>query len=159
MTTRKQFDYYIYIDYSENLIGYMIIRRENLACLLPKISRFRHFKEVRQKQVYLKNIRNRIKKECILSFLERVKVRERRLNMEIFIDVLGFLKKHDRCLVLVSVDDSEYSSFRKMVSIVNDSVVVKKESELVENTPEYMASLVLDNILNIERLERLNYGQ
>ena len=36
------FDYYIYIDYSENLIGYIIIHKDKIEELLPKLSKFRH---------------------------------------------------------------------------------------------------------------------
>ena len=38
--------------------------------------------------------------------------------------------------------------------IINgENIVVKQESELIYGTPEYIVSLVLDNLLNIERLE------
>lgn len=78
-------------------------------------------------------------------------------NMEIYIDVLDFLKKHDNCIIFISVDNHEYPNFRKMVKISDgEKTVVKKESQLVKGTPEYRASLVLDTLLNIERLARKN---
>ena len=41
----KQFDYYVFIDYSENLVGYSIIEKNKMIELLPKISRFKHYRE------------------------------------------------------------------------------------------------------------------
>ena len=73
-------------------------------------------------------------------------------NMEIYSDVLEFLKKYDNCVIFISVDNRQYKAFNKLVGFVDGKYVfVKKESELVEGTPEYRASLVLDNMLNIER--------
>lgn len=149
----KEFDYYIFIDYSENLIGYNIIEKEKLKGLLPKILRFRHYRKARNKKLYLKNIKNTIKREDIMSSFLRFKIKEMSKNMEIYLDVLEFLKKHENCIIFVSVDNHEYPTFRKMVSIADgEKTIVKQESELIDGTPEYQASLVLDNLLNIERL-------
>jgi len=75
-------------------------------------------------------------------------------NMDIYLDVLEFLKKHENCIIFISIDNTQYPAFRKMVDIVDGKeVVVKQESELIKGTPEYQASLVLDNLLNIERLK------
>ena len=130
----KEFDYYIFIDFSENLIGYNIIEKQKLKELLPKILRFRHYKEVGNKKLYLKNIRRTIKKENIKSLLLKVEIKN--------------------CIIFISVDNRQYSAFRKMVDIVDGkNVIVKQESELVKGTPEYQASLVLDNMLNAVRLK------
>lgn len=73
-------------------------------------------------------------------------------NMEIYLDILEFLKTHENCIIFISVDNRQYPAFRKMVNIVDGkNVVVKQESELIKGTAEYQASLVLDNLLNIER--------
>jgi len=78
-----------------------------------------------------------------------------RQNMEIYMDVFDFIKKHKNCIIFISIDDHEYANFKKFVKIVeSDKTVVKPESKLVKNTPEYRASLVLDTLLNIERLKR-----
>ena len=75
-------------------------------------------------------------------------------NMDIYLDVLEFLKKHENCIIFILIDNTQYPAFRKMVDIVDGKeVVVKQESELIKGTPEYQASLVLDNLLNIERLK------
>ena len=130
----KEFDYYIFIDFSENLIGYNIIEKQKLKELLPKILRFRHYKEVGNKKLYLKNIRRTIKKENIKSLFLKLKIKN--------------------CIIFISVDNRQYSAFRKMVDIVDGkNVIVKQESELVKGTPEYQASLVLDNMLNAVRLK------
>ena len=46
MSKKREFDYYIFIDYSENLIGYNIIEKEKVGELLLKTSRFRDRKSV-----------------------------------------------------------------------------------------------------------------
>ena len=147
----KEFDYYIFIDYSENLVRYSIITKEKIKTLLPKITRFRHYRSSGNRKSYLRNIKRTIKRDDIKSMFMKFKIREMHKNMEIYLDVLEFLKRHGNCIIFVSVDNSQYAAFRKMVSIIDgENVVVKQESELVKGTPEYQASLVLDNLLNIE---------
>ncbi len=148
----KQFDYYIFIDFSENLIGYNLISSDNLKKLLPKISKFAHYKNLRHKKAYLNSMKKRIEKENILSYFLKHKIRELYRNAEIYTDVLEFVKKHDNCIIFISIDNRQYSAFVKLVGFVDgDKVVVKKESALVKGTPEYRVSLVLDTLLNIER--------
>jgi len=150
----KEFDYYIFIDYSENLIGYSIIENKKLKELIPKISRFKHYRVARDKKLYLKNIKKTIKRDNLKSSFLKLKIKEIYKNMEIYLDILEFLKKHENCIIFISVDNSQYLTFRKMVNIVDgENIIIKQESELVEGTSEYKASLVLDNLLNIERLK------
>ena len=149
----KQFDYYVFIDYSENLIGYSIIEKDKLNDILPKLTRFRHYRKAGDKKAYLKNIKKTLVRENIHSYFLELKIKEMRKNMDIYIDVLDFLKKHENCLVFISVDNGQYTAFRKMIDIVDGNVVVKQESELIEGSQEYKISLVLDNMLNIERLK------
>lgn len=149
----KEFDYYIFIDYSENLVGYAIIENTKLKELLPRISRFRHYKNARNRKQYLKNVKKTLKRDDISSSFIKLKIKEMHKNMDIYLDVLEFLKKYENCIIFISVDNRQYSAFRKMVGIVDgDNVIVKQESELIKGTPEHQASLVLDNMLNIERL-------
>ena len=151
----KEFDYYIFIDYSEKLIGYSIIEKIKLRELAPKITRFRHYREAGNRKQYLKNVKNTFKREGIKSYFLKFKIREMYKNIEIHLDVLEFLKKHKNCIIFISVDNMQYPAFRKMVNIVDgENIVVKQESELIKGTLEYQASLVLDNMLNIERLNK-----
>jgi hypothetical protein len=148
----KEFDYYIFIDFSENLIGYNIIEEKKLLELIPKISKFAHYKNLRHKKSYIKSIKKIIQKEKIISYFFKYKIRELYKNTEIYADVLEFLKKHDNCIIFILVDNRQYKAFNKLVGFVDGKkVIVKKESELVNGTPEYRASLVLDTLLNIER--------
>lgn len=122
--------------------------------LLPKIIRFKHYREADNKKLYLKNIKKNIIRENINSCFLRIKIKEMHKNVEIYLDVLEFLKKHNNCIIFVSVDNHEYPNFRKLVNIADgQNTIVRQESELKEGTPEYRASLVLDNLLNIERLK------
>src|SRR3989344_3610776 len=152
----REFDYYIFIDFSENLIGYSIIKKEKLKELLPKILRFKHYKSTKNRRLYLKNINKTISKNNIKSYFMKLKIKNLRRNMEIYLDVLEFLKKHENCIIFISVDNRQYPAFRKMVNIVDGkNIIAKQKSELVKGTPEYQTSLVLDNILNIERVKEL----
>jgi len=64
------------------------------------------------------------------------------------------LKKHDNSLVFISVDNKQYSNFERLVNIINGKTIkVVRESELKKGTFEYRTSLVLDTLLNIERLK------
>ena len=149
----KEFDYYIFIDFSENLIGYVIIIKEKLKDLIPKISRFKHYNDVKKRKLYLKHIGKTIKRDNIKSSFLKLKIKDMRKNIEFYTDVLEFLKNHKNCLIFISVDNRQYAAFRKIVEIIDgENIVVKQESELVKGTQEYQVSLVLDNLLNMERL-------
>ena len=151
----KQFDYYIFIDFSENFIGYIILEDKKFEELLSKISRFKHYKDVRNRKLYLKNVNKTIKREKIKSDFLKFKIKEMCNNTTIYADVLEFLKTHKNCIIFISVDNRQYEAFNKLVGFVDSkNVLVKKESELVNGTPEYQASLVLDNLLNIERSKK-----
>ncbi len=153
----KKFDYYIFIDYSENLIGYNIIEESKIPFLVPKIQRFRHYNKAKNKKIYIKNIRESIKRENILSYFIRNKIKHISQNMEIYADVLEFLKNHKNCIIFVSIDNQQYPAFRKIVNVLDGNKVrIEQESELKENSLEYKLSLVLDNLLNIERLKQEN---
>ena len=153
---KKEFDYYIFIDYSENLIGYDIIEKEKIKDLLPKIRRFRHYKGSRGRKIYLKHIKNTIKRDKIRTYFKKIKIMSLRDNIELFAEVLEFIKKHNNCIIFISVDDFQYRSFKKLVRVVNeDKTQVVKESQLKKGTPEQRISLEIENLLNIERKKDL----
>ena len=153
----REFDYYIFIDYSEDLIGYSIIEKEKLKCLLPKINKFAHFKKLKNKYSYIHSIKKIIESKNIMIDILKLKIREMRQNLEIYSDVLNFIKNHNRCIIFISVDNHEFSNFKKLVSITDENKTkVVEESQLKEKSIEYRISLILDTILNIERLKRKN---
>lgn len=148
----RQFDYYIFIDFSENLIGYNIIKHEKMLELLPKTSKFAHYTKLRHKKEYLSSIKKRIEKENILSYFLKFKIRELYKNADLYAGVLQFIKNHENCIIFISVDNRQFKAFKKLVGFVKkEKVIVKKESELLKGTPEYQISLILDTLLNIER--------
>jgi hypothetical protein len=151
----REFDYYIFIDYSVDIIGYAILEKDKLKKLFPRILRFRHYREARDQKLYIKHIKSTLERDSIKSYFLKIKLKEMYRNIEIYLDVLEFLKKHENCIIFISIDNHEFSNFNKMVNIADGkNVMVKQESELKKGTLEYQASLVLDNILNIERLRR-----
>ena len=90
----KQFDYYVFIDYSENFIGYLIIENMKIRDFLPKISKFAHYKELKHKHAYLQSIKKVIDKNNILSYPLKTKIRKTTDTPEIYSDILEFLKKN-----------------------------------------------------------------
>ena len=148
---RKEFDYFIFIDYSENLTGYNIIDKRKASELLPKISRFRHYKSSRKRKIYLKHISKTIKREKIRSYFEKIKIVNIRNNVGVFAEVLDFIRKHENCVVFISVDDFQYRQFKKLVGVIEGHTEVIKESQIKKGTFEYQLSLIIDNMLNIER--------
>ena len=152
---RKEFDYYIYIDYSENLVGYTIIEKNRLKELLPKISKLKHYKNLKHKKEYLNSMKKLFVREKIDSLLFRKKIKECRNNMDIFIEVFEFIKKHNNCIIFISVDDYQYRKFRKMIDLVDGGKTqVVKESELRKGSDEYQMSLIIDTKLNLERRKK-----
>jgi len=151
-TKRSVIDYYIFIDYSESLIGYLIIECQKIKDLLPKISRLRHYRDSKNRKLYLKNVKQSFKTNNIENYFLKFNVKGKADSIGVYSDVLEFLKKHDNCLIFISVDDNQFRSFKKLVGIIDSkSTKIVKESELKRGTPEYQISLVLDNLLNIER--------
>jgi len=152
MKDRKDHDYYIFIDYSENLVGYNIIKQKKIDGLLPKISKFRHYRSHRNKKVYIKHIKNTIKRENIKEFFEKIRIEGVEKNLDLFTEVLEFVKKHDNCIISLCIDDYQFKKFRRLLHLVDGgNTDIRKESQLKKGTPEYQASLVIDNLLNIER--------
>ena len=73
-------------------------------------------------------------------------------NLEIYSDVIDFIKKHENCIIFISVDDKQYNKFKKLVDIVDGKrTKIIKEGTLKKGTPEYQMNLIIDNILNIRR--------
>lgn len=154
-----EFDYYIFIDYSERFIGYGIIEKEKVQEIIPKLSRFKHYNEIKNRKLYLKNIAKTIKRDKIRSYFYKIKILSTKRNMDIYLDILEFLKQHYNCIVFISVDNNEYNKFNKLVKIINSNKTkVVKESELRKGSFEYRLAMVIDNLLNIERI-KLNFSR
>ena len=150
----KQFDYYVFIDYSENFLGYLILEKNKIKDFIPKISKFSHYKELKHKHAYLHSIKKIIEKNKILSYPLKTKIRKTTDTPEIYSDILEFLKKNDNCLIFISVDNKQYSNFERLVKIIDGTnTKIVRESELKRDTFEYKISLVIDTLLNIERLK------
>lgn len=149
---KKNFDYYIYIDYSECLIGYLIIKKESVKECLLQTSRFKHYREAKQRKLYLKNASKTFKKKEILgSFLKR-KVRNVLETPEIFADIAEFLKESKGGRIFICVDNRQFSNFEKFVEVIDgENIKIVRESELNKNSQEYKINLILDTWLNIER--------
>ncbi len=152
MGNRKQFDYYIFIDYSEDLIGFIVIKGEEISKILPKIVRFRHYKEVKHKTEYLRSIRRLIERSNLYSNLVLIKVIELRKRTELFNEIKNFIGTNYNRSIFLSLDNQQQGSFERFFHQINFSgVKVVLEGDLTRHSPEYNMNLIIDNILNIER--------
>ena len=150
----KEFDYYIFIDYSEHLIGYIILEEENINDCLSKVPRFRHYRKSKKRRLYLKNAKKTFNKKELLSCFTKTKIRNVMETPEIFTDVAKFLKDKKGSQIFISVDDRQYRNFERFVEIIDGkNIRVVKESKLKENSSVYRINLVLDTWLNIERIK------
>jgi len=151
----RKIDYYIYLDYSERLIGYTIIKNEKVGVILPKISKFHHYKDRKHKKAYLSSIKKIIKSKRIIEDLLKIKIRELRENILIFTDVIEFIKNNDNCAIFASIDDNQFYAFKKLLELVphKNHTIVQKESSLIKGSKEYQLSLIIDTLLNLKRNE------
>ena len=150
-----EFDYYIYIDYSENLIGYIIIEKEKIQELLKKILNFRHFKELRHKRTYLIKIKNLLERENINSLIYKQKISCVRDTLSIFDEIAEFVNKNKNSLIFISIDNNQYTSFVRLFrGLFNQTnIFIIKENKLKKASIEYRLSLIIDSLLNIKRIK------
>lgn len=154
----KQFDYYLFIDYSENYLGYLIVGKEKLKEFLPKIAKFAHYNELKHKKAYLKSIKKFIDKNKIYSHFHKFKIRKIESTPDIYSDIVDFLKKHEQDYLFICVDDKQFINFKRLVkSMEGDNEKIIRESKLKKHLFEYKISLVLDTLLNIVRLKNKKF--
>jgi hypothetical protein len=151
---KKEFDYYMFIDYSVDYLGYLIIEQENIRKFLPLISKFAHYRELKNKKSYLESIKKSVDKNNICDHLCKLKIRKTELTPELYADILDFIKKNENSSHFICVDNKQFRNFQKLVNIVDGkNTRIIKESELKKHSKEYKISLVLDTLLNLARLK------
>jgi len=149
---KDEFDYYVFMDYSENLIGYLIINKEKIKELLPKISKLKHYKGLRNKVQYLNSIKKVFEKDKILEIVSKYKVAELRQNIEICSEIFEFCRKNPDSKFFMSVDDRQYKGFMKIAFLIDGKrFKIVKEGQLKKNSIEYEMSLIIDTLLNLKR--------
>lgn len=151
---KREYDFYLFVDYSDILVGYNIIEREKVLAILPKIVKFRHYKEERHKRIYLLKIRREIKNSNLTALILKQKIKHVKDNLLIFAEIIEFVKIHDNCLIFMSVDNNQFNAFVKLLNIIphKHNVTVVKESDLKRNSIEHRLSLIIDTMLNLERM-------
>ncbi len=153
---KRVFDFYIFIDYSNDLIGYNIIEREKVHIILPKIAKFRHYKEERHKRIYLLKIRREIKNLNLTSLILKQKIKHIKDNLLVFAEIIEFVRIHDNCLIFMSVDNNQFNAFVRLLDIIphKHNVALVKESDLKKKSAEHQLSLIIDTMLNLERMSK-----
>lgn len=140
------------MDYSENLIGYVIIDKQRLNELLPKITKLKHYKGLKNKVQYLNAAKRLFEKEKILHIVSKHKIAELRQNIELCSEILDFCRKESESNMFISIDDRQYRGFMKIVSLIDGKrFKIVKEGQLKINSPEYQMSLIIDTLLNLKR--------
>ncbi len=157
-STKKKvvIDYYIYLDYSENLVGYIIIKKEKIGEIMPRISKLHHYKEIKNKKGYIQSIKRVFGNNRIEDYLLKCKIKALKDNLSIFVEIIEFVKDHDNCIIFASIDNNQFVAFTKLLSLVKhkDHIIVVRESDLKKGSIEYKLSLIIDTKLNIERLSK-----
>lgn len=147
---KEEFDYYIFMDYSENLVGYCIIPKEKIQELLPKISKLKHYRSLRHKNQYLHSLKKVFEKEKILDILLKHKITELRQNIEICSEIFDFCGKSSNSTLFISVDDRQYRGFMRIASIIDGKrFKIIREGQLKKDSIEYKLSLIIDTLLNL----------
>ena len=149
-------DYYIFIDYSSDLIGYNIIQKEKIAEILPKIVKLGHYKEERHRRTYLAKIKKSIGKSDLMPLLYKQKIVHMKDNILIFLEAIEFIKNNDNCAIFLSVDNNQFNAFTKLLDMIphKKHLTIVKESSLKIGSIEYRLSLIIDNMLVIERMRK-----
>lgn len=153
---KRKIDYYIYLDYSESLVGYIIIQNEKIPDLLPRITKLHHYKDIKNKKAYIQSAKKIIEKNFIEQFLLKCRIKGLKDNLSVFIDIVDFVKKYDNCRIFASIDNNQFIAFNKLLDMIphKEHVTVVKESDLKSGSVEYRLSLIIDTKLNIERLSK-----
>ena len=132
---KSEFDYYVFIDYSENLIGYLFLEKEKIENCLEVASRFNHYRETRNRKLYLKNAKKTFDKKEILACFIKKKIRNVLETPEIFADIARFLKENKKSKIFVSIDDRRYRNFQKFVEILEEkNLKIVNEGKLKKNS-------------------------
>ena len=154
-TQKRIIDYYIFIDYSERLVGYIIIQKEKIKDLLPRILKLHHYKDIKYKKAYLQSIKKVFEKDKIDDYLFKFKSKELKDNLSIYVDIIDFIKKYYDCKIFISVDNNQFNVFTKLLDMIShkEHIIVVKESSLKKGSVEYELSLIIDTKLNMERIK------
>lgn len=151
---KRGFDYYIFIDYSEDIIGYIALDKQNIKNCLCKINKLKHYKELKHKREYLKSIKKVFQKDNILECLDKHRITELRHNIELCSEVFDLCKNRPKSNIFISIDDRQYKGFMKLINILDEKrFTIVKEGKLKKNSEEYKLSLIIDTLLNIKRVK------
>jgi len=149
---KEEFDYYIFVDYSENLMGYIIISKEKIKDILPKIPKLKHYRGLKHKPQYLNAIKRLFNDNKIFELLSKHRVTEIRQNVELCSEIFDFCKNFSSSKIFISVDDRQYRGFMKLASLIDERrFKIIKEGQLKRGSVEYKLSLIIDTLLNLKR--------
>ena len=153
---KTSIEYYIYLDYSQKLVGYIIIQNEMIPDILPKISKLHHYKDLKNKKGYIKSVKKLFDENQIEKYLLKYKIKELKDNLSIFVEIVDFIKTHDNCKIFASIDNNQFIAFARLLDMIphKDHIILVNESDLKKGSVEYKLSLIIDTKLNIERLSK-----
>ena len=153
---KMNIEYYIYLDYSERLVSYIIVQKEQIQNLLERISKLHHYKDIKSKKAYIQSVKKIFDKNAIDQYLLKCKIKGLKDNLSIFVEIADFVTKYDNCKIFASIDNNQFNAFIKLLDMIphKDHITVVKESDLKKGSVEYKLSLIIDTKLNIERLSK-----
>lgn len=149
---KDEFDYYIFIDYSENLLGYILLSKENFNRIQNNLSKLKHYTEVRHKKPYIDSMKKLFEKNKILDSLDKYRIVELRQNVEMCSEIFDFCKRNSDSRFFISVDDRQYRGFMNLSKIIDGKkFCIIKEGKLKKGSKEYQTNKIIDTLLNIKR--------
>tara|TARA_Y100000310_G_C20386639_1_gene670751 strand:+ start:301 stop:771 length:471 start_codon:yes stop_codon:yes gene_type:complete len=152
MAYKEEFDYYVFMDYSENLVGYIIVDKKKIRELLLRITKLKHYTKLKYKKQYLTSMRKLFSKNNILEFIHKYEVTELRQNIKICSEIFDFCKNNPDSKIFISVDDRQYGGFMRLVKILDRKrFTIIKEGKLKKGSVEYQMNLIIDTLLNLKR--------
>ena len=152
---KTHFDYYLYLDYSGDLVGYIIIKKEKISNLLPKITKLHYYKDIKNKKSYISSIKKVLDKNKIIGGFLKTKICKVKDNLYLFVEIVDFVKIKFNEKIFISIDDNQFRAFERLISTMQyRNIKIVKESTLKKGSTEYKLSLIIDTLLNIERLSK-----
>ena len=80
---RSIIDYYIYLDYSERLVGYIIVQKEQIQNILSRTSKLHHYKDIKNKKGYIQSVKKIFDNNQIEQYLLKCRIKELKDNLSI----------------------------------------------------------------------------
>jgi hypothetical protein len=152
----RDFNYHVFVDYSLDHIGYIIVESKNLKGIMKLTRKLHHYSEIKHKDKYIKDILKNVKWKNIDSLIMRKNFVKLETDLKVIDEILGFIKENQGEIIFISISDHYYYSFMKLVELLegNHNFLIVKKSDIKKDSFEYRLSLLLETELNLKRRKK-----